>query len=144
MPRIAVLFVCTGNACRSQMAEGWTRHLHGDRIDAASAGVAPGQVDPRAVRVMAELGVDISGQRSEHLQRYLDRGFDLVTTVCDSAREECPVFPGAQRVLHRGFPDPPALAAGLEDEAALAPYRRVRDEIREFVAELPALLEEGP
>ncbi|HUP43866.1 MAG TPA: arsenate reductase ArsC [Thermoanaerobaculia bacterium] len=143
-----VLFLCTGNSCRSQMAEGWARQLRGDELEPCSAGVAPKGLDPRAVAVMAEAGVDISGQASEHvddlLRRLAGRGsaVDWVVTVCDSARESCPVFPGKAKVLHRSFDDPPRLAAGAaSEEAALAPYRRVRDEIRRFVAELPKIFE---
>jgi arsenate reductase len=143
-----VLFLCTGNSCRSQMAEGWARQLRGDALEPCSAGVAPKGLDPRAVAVMAEVGVDISGQASEHvddlLRRLAERGsaVDWVVTVCDSARESCPVFPGKAKVLHRSFDDPPRLAAGAaSEEAALAPYRRVRDEIRRFVAELPRIFE---
>jgi arsenate reductase len=145
-PRI--LFLCTGNSCRSQMAEGWARHLRGDALEPFSAGVAPKGLDPRAVAVMAEAGVDISDQASEHvddlLRRLAERGsaVDWVVTVCDAARESCPIFPGKAKFLHRSFDDPPRLAAGAAtEEEALAPYRRVRDEIRRFVTELPAVLE---
>lgn len=144
LPKLRILFLCTGNSCRSQMAEGWARHLHGDRIEARSAGVAPKGLDPRAVRVMAEAGVDISGQVSGHVDELAGVPFDWVVTVCDSARESCPLFPGPARVVHRGFDDPPRLAADAAgEEEALAPYRRVRDEIRAFVAGLPGSLEEA-
>ncbi len=145
--RASVLFLCTGNSCRSQMAEGWARHLHGESLDVESAGSAPTGLDPRALAVMAELGVDISCQRSEKLTVYLHRRFDLVITVCDRARESCPSFPKATRLHHESFPDPPAQAAeAADEETALAIYRSVRDAIREFVATLPALLhaEEKP
>lgn len=142
-----VLFLCTGNSCRSQMAEGWARRLLGDALEPYSAGVAPKGLDPRAVAVMAEVGVDLTGQSSKHvdelLRRLAERGEDLdwVVTVCDSAQESCPIFPGRARILHRSFDDPPRLAAGAaSEEEALAPYRRVRDEIRGFVAELPEIL----
>lgn len=145
--RPRVLFLCTANACRSQMAEGWAHHLHDDRLEAFSAGVAPGGVDPRAVAVMGEAGVDLPGQASEHvddlLRRLDERGeaLDWVITVCDAARESCPVFPRRTRTLHRSFEDPPRLAAGAaSDEEALEHYRRVRDRIREFVASLPESL----
>ncbi|MDX1384818.1 MAG: arsenate reductase ArsC [Thermoanaerobaculia bacterium] len=130
-----VLFLCTGNSCRSQMAEGWTRHLKGDRIDAQSAGVDPQALDPRAVEVMREAGVDISAQVAKPVSAVIDTHFDLVVTVCDHAREHCPLFPGRAKVVHQGFQDPPRLAAtaGSEEEA-LDHYRRVRDEIRRFVA----------
>ena len=136
-----VLFLCTGNSCRSQMAEGWCRHLHGDAIEAASAGTEPHGLNPRAVAAMAEAGVDISGQRSQHLSEFADTKLDLIITVCDAAHESCPVFPGASRTMHFGFDDPPRLAADAADEdAAMAPYRRVRDEIRDMVERLPDLL----
>jgi len=139
--RSRVLFLCTGNACRSQMAEGWTRYLHGSRIDAWSAGVAPGGLDPRAVAVMAEAGVDIGMHTSKHVDELLEIPFDLVVTVCDSAAEHCPVFPGRARMLHHGFDDPPALAAAARSkEEALSHYRCVRDQIRSFVEDLPTLL----
>jgi len=143
LPKLKILFLCTGNSCRSQMAEGWARHLRGEEIEAASAGVAPHGLDPRAVRVMAEAGVDISGHASRHVDEIAGEGFDWVVTVCDAARESCPVFPGRARIVHRGFEDPPRLATGAAtEEEALAPYRRVRDEIRDFVAGLPGSLEE--
>lgn len=138
MSKPRVLFLCTGNACRSQMAEGWARHLHPDRLDAYSAGIAPHGLDPRAVTVMAEAGVDIGVQQSKSLDAFAGQPFDLVVTVCDNAAEACPVFPGPARVLHHGFEDPPRLARAAADEAqALAAYRRVRDEIRDFVDQLP-------
>lgn len=145
LPKLKILFLCTGNSCRSQMAEGWARHLLGDRVEPLSAGVAPKGIDPRAVRVMAEAGVDLSGQRSTHVDELLEAEPDWVVTVCDSAREACPVFPGPPgrtRTVHRRFDDPPHLAAGAaSEEEALAHYRRVRDEIRAFVAALPESLE---
>lgn len=119
------------------MAEGWARHLRGGELEPFSAGVAPKGIDPRAVLVMGEAGVDISGQRSKHLDELQGEGFDLVVTVCDAARESCPVFPGAARTVHRSFDDPPHLAAAAgSEEEALAIYRRVRDEIRGYVAGL--------
>jgi len=140
--KLEILFLCTGNSCRSQMAEGWTRHLKGDVIDAYSAGTRPGALDPRAVKVMAEAGVDISGARSKHVDEFAGRKFDCVVTVCDRAREACPYLPGAGKMVHAGFDDPPALAADAGDEdEALAHYRRVRDEIRRFVEALPEALE---
>jgi arsenate reductase len=138
MSKLRILFLCTGNACRSQIAEGWARHLKGDRIDARSAGVAPHGLDPRAVRVMAEAGVDVSAQRSKHVNELADVCFDFVVTLCGHANELCPRFPGATRVVHVPFDDPPTLALGAADEEeALAHYRRVRDEIRAFVETLP-------
>ena len=139
--KMKVLYLCTGNSCRSQMAEGWTRELKGDQIEAYSAGVAPHGLDPRAVQVMREVGVDISSQKSEHIEDLMGLGLDYVVTVCDRARESCPVFPGNATVVHAGFEDPPALAEDAEtEEEALEHYRRVRDEIREFVASLPGAL----
>lgn len=133
-----VLFLCTGNACRSQMAEGWTRHLHGHAIEARSAGVSPHGLDPRAVQVMKEADVDISRQRSKHVDELLDVDFDTIVTVCDAAAEACPIFPKPVPKLHRSFQDPPALAASAaNEEEMLAHYRRVRDEIRAFIETLP-------
>ena len=135
---LKVLFLCTGNSCRSQMAEGWTRHLKADRIEAHSAGIETHGLNPRAVAVMAEAGVDISAQRSQRVDEFADVDFDYVVTVCGHAHESCPVFPGRTTVRHVGFDDPPALAADCESEdEALAHYRRVRDEIRAYVETLP-------
>ncbi|MCB1151317.1 arsenate reductase ArsC [bacterium] len=136
-----VLFLCTGNSCRSQMAEGWARALHGDRLRALSAGTETHGLNPRAVAVMAEAGVDISAHHSKTLNDVDLAAVDLVVTVCGHAHETCPVLPAQVRVLHRGFDDPPALARDAAgDDEALAPYRRVRDEIRDFVVSLPDLL----
>ncbi len=140
--RLKILFLCTGNSCRSQMAEGWARHLKGDVIEAYSAGIEVHGLNPNAVRVMAEAGVDIRGQRSKHVNELKDLAFDCVVTVCDHARESCPLFPGGTKVIHVGFDDPPRLAQGAKsEEEALAAYRRVRDEIRAFVEALPRALE---
>ncbi len=137
-----ILFLCTGNSCRSQMAEGWARALKGKSIEPYSAGIETHGLNGDAVRVMAEAGVDISGQRSKHVEDLRDIGFDYVVTVCDNARESCPLFPGKAKVVHVGFDDPPPLAAGAKTEdERLAPYRRVRDEIRAFVEKLPGSLE---
>jgi len=139
--RLKVLFLCTGNSCRSQMAEGWTRHLKGDGIEAASAGIETHGLDPLTVKVMAEAGVDISAQRAQHVSEFAGVDFDYVVTVCGHARESCPLFPGRTQVRHVGFDDPPALAADCETQArALEHYRRVRDEIRAFVETLPGSL----
>ncbi len=136
--KLKILFLCTGNSCRSQMAAGWARHLRPGRIEAWSAGTRPRPLDPRAVQVMAEVGVDISGQRPRHVDDLRGQVFDYVITVCDDARESCPVFPGAAQVAHVGFEDPPRLAeAAATEQEALAHYRRVRDEIGRFVASLP-------
>ncbi len=123
-----VLFLCTHNSARSQMAEGLLRHLAGDRFEAYSAGTEQTHVRPLAIRAMADLGVDISGQESKTLDRYLGESFDWLITVCDQANESCPVFAGARSRLHWSFPDP-SKATGSEEEQ-LAVYRRVRDAIR--------------
>ena len=136
-----VLFLCTGNSCRSQMAEGWTRALFDGRIEAWSAGVETHGLNPKAVRVMAEVGVDISGQRSRHVDEVAALAFDLVVTVCDHAAEACPALPGARRVVHRSFPDP-ASARG-EEEEVLAEFRAVRDQVRAWVEGLPGRLGPG-
>jgi arsenate reductase len=140
-----ILFLCTGNSCRSQMAEGWARTRRGDVIDAYSAGIEAHGLDPRAVQVMAEAGVDISRQRSKQLTDLEGIDFDAVITVCDNARESCPVFPGKTLVFHAGFEDPPMLARSAATEAeALECYRRVRDQIRAFVDTLPESLGNPP
>ncbi len=142
--RLKVLFLCTGNSCRSQMAEGWARALKSDRIEAFSAGVETHGLNPLAVRAMAEVAVDISDNRSKLVDEVLDIGLDYVITVCGHAHESCPVFPGPVKVIHRGFDDPPRLARqASSDEDALTHYRRVRDEIRDFVASLPESLSEA-
>jgi len=134
-----VLFVCTGNSARSQMAEGWLRHLSGGRVEAASAGTEPKGLHPLAVRVMAERGVDVSGQRSKPLSEVADQAFDLVVTVCDRARQNCPVFPGA-RTLHWDLPDPASVDG---PEEALRLFREVRDELERRVRALLRSLGEG-
>src|SRR5664279_4978639 len=132
--KLKVLFLCTGNSCRSQMAEGWARALKGDVIEAYSAGIETHGLNPNAVKVMAEAGVDISRHRSKHVDELKDVQFDYVVTVCDNAHESCPLFPGKTKVLHVGFDDPPRLArAARSEEEKLECYRRVRDEIRQFV-----------
>ena len=139
--RIKILFLCTGNSCRSQMAEGWTRALKGDRIEALSAGIETHGLNPRAVQVMAEAGVDISGQRSKTLADLPTQDFDYVVTVCDHAHESCPLFPGRTKIVHAGFDDPPRLAKNAQtEEEALGHYRRVRDEIKAFIETLPGAL----
>jgi len=136
-----ILFLCTGNSCRSQMAEGWARHLKGGVIEAYSAGIETHGLDPLAVKVMAEAGVDIARQRPKLVGELGDIEFDYVVTVCGHANEHCPVFPGKTRVVHVGFDDPPALAACAKTEKEkLAHYRRVRDEIKAFVEALPEAL----
>lgn len=129
-----VLFLCTGNSCRSQMAEGWARHLFSDRIEPFSAGIEAHGMNPNAVRVMQEAGVDITGQSSKLASTLADVPLDLVITVCGHADENCPVFLTKARVVHVGFDDPPKLAkSAANEEEALGHYRRVRDEIRAFV-----------
>lgn len=130
-----VLFLCTGNSCRSQMAEGWARHLLSDQIEPHSAGIEAHGMNANAVRVMGEAGVDISQQSSKLASSLVDVPFDLVVTVCGHADENCPAFLREARVVHVGFDDPPKLArTAASEEEALEHYRRVRDEIREFVA----------
>jgi len=139
--KIKVLFLCTGNSCRSQMAEGWARRLKGDVIEPYSAGIETHGLNPSAVKVMAEAGVDISGQRSKSLTEVSDIPFDYVVTVCDDANETCPAFPGRLKHVHVSFDDPPRLARdSATEEEALAHYRRVRDEIHAFVEKLPEAL----
>ena len=145
MPEKAkVLFLCTGNSCRSQMAEAWVRHLKNDELAPYSAGVKPKGVDPRAVKAMTEAGIDISGQTSKDVDSLGDLVFDYVVTLCDNARESCPYFPAKTRVMHQGFDDPPQLAEDSKnEEEAMGHYRRVRDEIKAFVESLPDLLREN-
>ena len=140
-PKLKILFLCTGNSCRSQMAEGWARHLKGDTLDAYSAGLETHGLNPSAVQVMAEAGVDISHHRSKLFSSLLDVPFDYVVTVCGHAHETCPLFPAKARIVHVGFDDPPKLAktARTADEA-LNHYRRVRDQIKTFVETLPDAL----
>ena len=134
MGKLKVLFLCTGNSCRSHMAEGFARQLRGGEMEAYSAGVEPQGMNERAVRVMREAGVDISKQRSKHVDELHDVQFDYVITVCDHANETCPAFGGKTRRIHVGFDDPPRLArSARNEEEALNHYRRVRDEIKAFV-----------
>ena len=143
--KLNVLFLCTGNSCRSQMAEGWARALKGEAIEAYSAGIETRGVDPLAIEAMAEAGVDISRHRCKHVAELMDVSLDYVVTLCGHARETCPTFGGKAKVVHVGFDDPPALAEGARTrQEALAHYRRVRDEIRAFVEYLPTALEETP
>ena len=121
------LILCTGNSARSQMAEGLLRHMAGDRFEAHSAGTRPGTVRPEAIAVMREIGIDISGHRSKHVDEYAGQQFDFVITVCDNAREACPVFPAGATHIHWSFEDP-AAATGPE-EHRLAEFRRIRDQI---------------
>ncbi len=164
--KLKLLFLCTGNSCRSQMAEGFANAIKGDCVEAYSAGIETHGLNPSAVKVMAEAGVDITSQRSQHVDEFADVKFDYVVTVCSRANENCPVFAGDAKVLHVGFDDPPKLAAqalklaaaapmpatdapdesaadgesAVDEEAALDIYRRVRDEIRAYVQSLPDAL----
>jgi len=126
------------------MAEGWVRYLKSDVIAPYSAGIEPDKLNPRAVKVMAEAGIDISGHRSKHIDELKDIPFDYVITVCNRAKEYCPIFPGSAKKTHRSFDDPPTLAANSETEnEILGHYRRIRDEIRAFVETLPGVLANG-
>ena len=136
-----VLFLCTGNSCRSQMAEGWARQLKGDVIEPFSAGIEKHGMNPHAVKVMAEAGVNLTTQFSKTLADLPGVVFDWVVTVCGHANEHCPIFPGKTKVVHVGFEDPPKVTHHLPDgEEKLAVYRRVRDEIRRFIETLPEAL----
>jgi arsenate reductase (thioredoxin) len=126
-----VLILCTGNSARSQMAEGLLRHDAGDHFEVASAGTHPSRVRPEAIAVMNELGINISGHRSKSVDEFASRDFDYVLTVCDSAKESCPIYPGHANRLHHSFEDPAAVEGS--DEERLAAFRRVRDQIREYL-----------
>jgi len=140
--KLKVLFLCTGNSCRSQMAEGWARTLKGNEIEPYSAGIETHGLNPNAVRVMREAGVDISQHRSKHVDEVADVPFDYVVTVCGHANENCPIFPRKLPVIHVGFDDPPKLARNAaSEEEALGHYRRVRDQIRRFIEGLPKSLQ---
>lgn len=135
MSKKKVLFLCTGNSCRSQMAEGWARQLLSDTVEPFSAGIEAHGLNPNAVKVMEEAGVDITGQSSKLVDTLANEDLDLVITVCGHADDFCPSFPGKTKVVHVGFDDPPKLAAdAATPEEGLQHYRRVRDEIREFVS----------
>jgi len=136
--KIKVLFLCMGNSCRSQIAEGWARHLKGDAIEAFSAGIRPIGVSPRAIKVMAEVGVDISRHRSKHLDEFSGLDFDYVVTLCDNAAESCPVFDSGAKVIHKPFDDP-YFASGSEEQI-MAVFRSTRDDIRAFIETLPESL----
>ena len=141
MTKKNVLFLCTGNSCRSQMAEGWARHFHGDMMEAYSAGIEAHGMNPNAMQVMKEAGVDISGQSSKLASSLADVPLDLVITVCGHADENCPAFLTKAKLVHVGFDDPPKLAKeSASEEEALDQYRRVRDEIREFVSDKLTML----
>lgn len=142
MEKQTILFLCTGNSCRSQMAEGLARALKGDLYEVHSAGVETHGLNPYAVRAMEEIGIDITGHKSELVTDKMDIPFDHVITVCDNARESCPLFPGKTHVVHHSFQDPPFLAKNLPEDEKMGPYRMVRDEIRAFIESLPRGLED--
>ena len=139
--KLKILFLCTGNSCRSQIAEGWARYLKNDTIDAFSAGIRPIGVSGRAIKVMAEVGVDISMHKSQHLDEFSGIDFDYVVTLCDNAAVNCPVFGGKAKLVHRPFNDP-YFASGSEEDI-LAVFRKVRDDIKTFIKTMPENLEES-
>lgn len=141
----SILFLCTGNSCRSQMAEGLARALKSDIFDVYSAGIETHGLNPNAVKVMAEIGIDISGQRSQHIDEFRETSIDYVVTVCSHANDTCPFFPANCKVVHVGFDDPPKMARelaakGASQEEQLDCYRQVRDQIKKFVESLPQAL----
>jgi arsenate reductase len=137
--KIKVLFLCTGNSCRSQIAEGWAKHLKPDSMDVYSAGIAPGSLNQMAVRVMAEAGVDISAQRPKHVEELKDIDFDYVVTLCDNARENCPFFPRRTKHFHKMFEDP-TFMVGTEQHIK-AEFVKLRDQMKEFIEKMPKILE---
>lgn len=137
--RLKILFLCTGNSCRSQMAEGWAGHLKSDVIEPYSAGISPTEINPRAIAVMREAGVDISSQEAKHVDKMSRTDFDYVVTLCDDARESCPVFRGKARLVHRSFEDP-SFMEGTEQQIMKA-FRKLRDDIRAFIETMPESLE---
>jgi len=136
--KIKVLFLCTGNSCRSQIAEGWAKYLKRDSVEAYSAGICPSGLNPRAIRVMAEDGVDISTHTSKHVDELVGMDFDYVVTLCDNAKEQCPVFGGKTKMIHKAFGDP-TLVVGSEKDI-MAAFRRLRDDIRAFIETMPGSL----
>jgi arsenate reductase len=137
-----ILFLCVGNSCRSQMAEGWAKHLKSDMFNSYSAGTQPKDIDPRAIKAMSEVGVDISSQSSKTVEKLSETIFDIVITLCDGASEACPFLPGTFIRIHKPFLDPPFLAQNAQSEQeAMKHYRLVRDEIRDFVDGMPENLE---
>lgn len=133
-----ILFICTGNSCRSQMAEGWVRHLKKDVLQPSSAGIEKHGLDPLAIKVMHEVGVDISKQTSKLINELKDKDFDYVVTICEDANRNCPIFPGKAKRIHHAFDNPPRIAKSLtSQEEIVSLYRRVRDEIKEFVSKMP-------
>ena len=141
--RLKILFLCTGNSCRSQMAEGFARHVISNVVIPFSAGIEAKGLDPYAVQVMKETGVDISSQHSKNIDDVAGVEFDYCITLCGHAEENCPVFPAKTKIIHRGFDDPPKLAANVKsEEEIISHYRRVRDEIRKYIEILPAFLKQ--
>ena len=146
--KIKILYLCTGNSCRSQMAEGWTRHLKSNQIEAFSAGIETHGLNPHMIEVMDEAGVDVSNQKSENIRDFAEHDLDVVITVCGHAHETCPVFPANCKVVHTGFPDPTKMAKELAEKGAtekeqLDCYRSVRDKIKEYILTLPESLIEN-
>ncbi|UCF00135.1 MAG: arsenate reductase ArsC [Planctomycetota bacterium] len=137
--KIKLLFLCTGNACRSQIAEGWARHLKSDCLEAFSAGISPAFVNQTAVEVMAEAGVNISAQRPKHVNELIGIDFDYVITLCDNAYENCPTFPPNVRHIHKPFYDP-AFMPGTNQEI-MAAFRNLRDQLKDFVQKMPEILQ---
>lgn len=136
-----ILFVCIGNSCRSQIAEGFTNSMHGDELRAFSAGIRPSKLDPLTVEVMEEVGINVSNNQAKTIESLADVSFDYVVTVCDEGSEECPFIPAKKQNLHHEFPDPPKLTAELEEHSEkLKIYRQVRDEIQEFIFTLKQTL----
>ena len=143
--KIKILFLCTGNSCRSQIAEGWTKELKSNSIKVYSAGIEKNGLNPNAVKVMEEVGIDISAQKSQLWSDYQNYKLDWIITVCDNANETCPIVSSSIQIKHIGFDDPPKLAKKIKDDGGsekeqIEPYRRVRDEIRVFVEKLPNIL----
>jgi len=133
--RKRVVFLCTGNSARSQMAEGLMRYLKGNEFEVFSAGSKPKGIHPLAIEVMKEIGIDISAQRSKHLDEYLNKNFDCITTLCDHAAKACPVFPGSGERIHQGFSDPAAVEGSRKEKLEM--FRRVRNELKEFILSFP-------
>ena len=133
-----ILFLCTGNACRSQMAEGWAKHLKSDVMDTYSAGIMPGAVNTIAIQIMAEAGVDISSHLSKHIDNLSEINFDYVVTLCDNVKQQCPVFNGSPKIIHKPFIDPSFIPGTRE--TVLAAFRTTRDKIREFIEKMPKCL----
>jgi arsenate reductase len=137
--KIKVLFLCTGNSCRSQIAEGWAKHLKGHIMDVYSAGIAPGNLNQMAVKVMAEVGVDISKQRPKHVDELNNINFDYVVSLCDNASANCPIFPRKTKHFHRPFEDP-TFTPGTEKQIK-ASFVKLRDQVKTFIEQMPQILE---